>query len=139
MFAADLAKLLAGETVTKTEYTFNHRDKIGRTITVEPATVILVEGLFLFHFEDIRALFELRVFIDAREDVCKQRRMSRDASERGYPAEHVEYQWENHVMPAYRQFVLPYRDEADVIVTNHDGYDTGLEVVAHHLMTIIGG
>jgi uridine kinase len=139
LFAADLHKLLRGEAVAKTEYTFNHRDKQGRTIVVEPAPVILAEGLFLFHFEDIRKLFDLRVFIDAHEDACKQRRLLRDAAERGYPAEHVTYQWENHVIPAYREFVLPYRDHAHVIVTNHNGYDKGLEVVTHHIMTVIGG
>ena len=91
LFAADLQKLLHGEQIAKVEYTFNHRDKPGRTLVVEPAPVILVEGLFLFHFEDVRTLFDLRVFIDAREDVCKQRRLQRDAAERGYPAEYVEY------------------------------------------------
>src|ERR1700686_3009276 len=64
-FVADLHKLLAGETVTRTEYTFNHRDKQGRLIVVQPAAVILLEGLFLFHFEEIRGLLDLRVFIDA--------------------------------------------------------------------------
>ncbi|MBI3824201.1 MAG: uridine kinase [Planctomycetes bacterium] len=136
-FVADLHKLMRGETVTRTEYTFNQRDKPGRTIVVEPVAVVLVEGLFLFHFEEIRALFDLRVFIDAREDICKQRRLQRDGAERGYGPEHVEYQWENHVLPAYRQFVLPYRDEAHVIVTNHGGYEKGLEVVAHHLERVI--
>lgn len=136
-FYDDLQKLLRGETVTRTEYTFNHRDKAGRTITVAPAAIIVVEGLFVFHYEEIRTLFNLRVFIDAREDACKQRRLQRDASERGYDAAYVEYQWEHHVLPAYRQFVLPYRDEAHVIVTNHGGYEKGLEVVGDHLRAIL--
>jgi uridine kinase len=82
-------------------------------------------------------LIDLRVFIDAREDACKQRRLARDAAERGYPAEHVEYQWEHHVLPAYRKFILPYHDEAHVIVTNHGGFDKGLEVVGDHLLAIL--
>lgn len=134
----DLRQLLNGDAVTRPEYTFNHRDRPGRTVIVEPAPVILIEGLFIFHFEDIRELFDLRVFIDAREDVCKQRRLARDAIERGYGPEHVEYQWDNHVLPAYRQYILPHRDDAHVIVTNHNGYEKGLEVVAHHVLTVIG-
>jgi uridine kinase len=132
-FHDDLCKLMRGEAVTRTEYTFNHRDKVGRTITVEPAPVLLLEGLFLFHYEEIRSLIDLRVFVDAREDVCKARRLERDSQERGYPAAHVEYQWVQHVMPAYRQYVLPYREEAHVIVTNHVSYEKGLEVVCDHL------
>jgi uridine kinase len=136
-FLADLQRLLRGETVTKTEYTFNQRDKKGRLIVVEPAEVILLEGLFLFHQAEIRALLDLRVFIDASEDVCKERRLQRDADERGYLAEAVEYQWENHVLPAYRQFILPHREDAHLIVTNHGGYEKGLEVVAHHVLAVI--
>ena len=132
-FANDLHKLLRGKNVTRTEYTFNQRDKLGKRIVIEPADLILAEGLFLFHYEEIRTLFDLRIFIDAGEEVCKQRRLQRDAAERGYAAAHIEYQWDKHVVPAYRQYVLPYRDEAHLIVTNHDGYHEGLEVVAHHL------
>src|SRR5436190_127782 len=53
LFVADLHKLLRGDTISKNEYTFNHREKQGRTIVVVAAPVILVEGLFLFHYDDI--------------------------------------------------------------------------------------
>lgn len=129
----DLAKLLRGEAITKTEYTFNHRDRQGQLITVEPAQVLILEGLFLFHYEEIRRLLDLRVFIDADMDACKERRLQRDAVERGYPPEHVEYQWEQHVLPAYQQFILPYRAEAHIVVENHVNYEAGLEAVAHHV------
>jgi uridine kinase len=133
----DLCNLLGGETICKREYTFNRADRRPDLVIVEPAPVLILEGLFLFHYEEIRALCDLRVFVDAREDVCKRRRLERDRRERGYLTEHVEYQWEQHVLPAYRQFVLPYRDEAHVIVTNHVSCEKGLEVVAHHVMARI--
>jgi uridine kinase len=133
-FHDDLCKLLRGESVSRTEYTFNHRDRQGQLITVEPADVLLIDGLFIFHFEEVRKLIDLRVFVDAREEICKQRRLQRDLQERGYPPHEVEYQWEQHVMPAYRQYVLPYRDDAHLIVTNHTGYEKGLEVVTHHVL-----
>jgi uridine kinase len=133
-FHDDLCKLLRGETITQKEYTFNHQHRQGRLLTLVPAKVLIVEGLFLFHYEEIRRLLDLRVFVDAREDICKQRRLQRDLHERGYPPHEVEYQWEQHVMPAYRQFVLPYREEAHLIVTNHTSYDKGLEVLTHHVL-----
>ena len=137
-FFADMCALLRGETITRTEYTFNHRQRQGRLITIPPSAVILMEGLFLFHYEDIRDLFDLRVFIDAREEICKARRIQRDFEERGYPPEHAEYQWQHHVLPAYRQYILPYRDDAHVIVTNHVNYEKGLEVVTHHMLAKMG-
>jgi uridine kinase len=133
-FQNDLCKLLRGEAIARMEYTFNHSERQGRLITVEPADVLIIEGLFVFHFEEIRTLLDLRIFVDAREDICKQRRLQRDLQERGYASPEIEYQWEQHVMPAYRQYVLPYRDEAHMIVTNHTNYDQGLVVVTDHVL-----
>jgi uridine kinase len=128
-FFADLSSLVRGEAISKTEYTFNHRERPGRLITVEPADVVIVEGLFVFHYEEIRVLLDLRVFVDASLDLCKKRRLKRDLRERNYPLEDVEYQWESHVLPAYRQFVLPYRDTAHLAVANDVNYEDGLNAV----------
>jgi uridine kinase len=137
-FFEDMCALMRGEAVTKTEYTFNHRERPGNLITIEPADVLIMEGLFVFHHEEIRSLLDLRVFIEAREQLCKERRLIRDTHERGYSPEDTAYQWEHHVLPAYRQFVLPYREEAHLIVANHVNYEKGLEVVTHHVMAKIG-
>jgi len=83
-FFEDMCALVRGETITKTEYTFNQRDRPAQLITIEPADVIIMEGLFVFHYEEIRRLLDLRVFIDAREDHRKERRLKRDLDERGY-------------------------------------------------------
>jgi uridine kinase len=132
-FHDDLHKLMRGDSISKTEYTFNHRERLGRLITVESAEVLVLEGLFLFHYEAIRVLFDLRVFIEAELLICKDRRLKRDAEERGYPPEHTAYQWENHVLPAYQRFVLPYRDDAHLVVENHQNYEDGLETVIRQI------
>jgi uridine kinase len=131
---ADLQTLTRGESITNKEFTFNQVNKPRRTLVIAAAPVILVEGLFLFHCEEIRACFDLRVFLDAPEDLCRQRRCDRDVRERGSRSAHVEYVWDNHVLPGYRQYVLPHRDEAHLIVSNHEGYEAGLEVVVQHLL-----
>ena len=137
-FHDDLCQLLRGVAISKTEYTFNHRDRQGGVIVIEPTPVLILEGLFLFHYEEIRTLCDLRVFVEAHEEVCKKRRLERDLHERGYAPEYVEYQWEQHVLPAYRQYILPYREEAHIIVANHVSCEKGLEVVAHHVMAKLG-
>ena len=137
-FFEDMCAVMRGEAVTKTEYTFNHRERPGNLITIEPADVVIMEGLFVFHYEEIRSLLDLRVFIDAREELCKERRLTRDTHERGYSPEQTAYQWEHHVLPAYRQFILPYREDAHLIVANHVDYEKGLEVVTHHVMAKLG-
>ncbi len=135
--ATDLAKLLRGEKIVHSEYTYNHRDKPGGPITIAPAPVLLLEGLFLFHDDEIRATLDLRVFIDADEEICRQRRLQRDQAERGYTLEHSAYCWEHHVLPAYRQYVLPYRAQAHLVVANHTDYAEGLNTLTQRLQTIL--
>jgi uridine kinase len=136
-FHADLAMLLRGEKIVQREYTFNHREKSGALITIAPADVLILEGLFLFHDDDIRAALDLRVFIDADEEICRQRRVQRDQRERAYTLKHSAYCWEHHVLPAYRQYVLPYREEAHLIVANHTIYTEGLDALCQRLRGII--
>lgn len=119
LFLNDLKKLLAGETVTKKEYVFNNPKLTPRTLEIKPAPVIIVEGLFILHFRQISNLFDFKIFIDTDEEVALQRRLSRDLSERGYPEDSIRYKWVNHVVPAYREYLLPYKNECDKIITNN--------------------
>ena len=115
----DLQSLISGNTIKKKEYTFNVNEEKARTLTIKPAPVIVVEGLFIFHYRDIAALFDKRIFMDADEEITLNRRIKRDAAERGYDRDMVMYQWINHVLPAYKQFLLPYKNTADVIILNN--------------------
>jgi uridine kinase len=92
-----------------------------------------MEGLFIFHFEEIRKSLDLRVFIDVREHKMLERRIKRDFDERGYSEDAVRYQWDNHVIPSYKKYLEPYRDDSHVIVTNNSHYTKGLDVITNHL------
>jgi uridine kinase len=80
---------------------------------------LIIEGLFIFHFKKIAEKIDLRIFIEADEEVALRRRLKRDLIERGYSEDDVMYRWVNHVMPAYNEFLLPYRDECHQIVINN--------------------
>lgn len=135
-FFNDMQRLSQGETITLMEYTFNNAGRATREIIVKPAPIIVMEGLFVFHYEEIREALDLKVYIDAREEVKLERRLKRDRDERGYDHETVIYQWNNHVMPSYQKYLRPYRDEADIIVTNNLNYDKGLQVLCNHLQAM---
>jgi uridine kinase len=132
-FYADMMRLMKGESIQLQEYTFNNAAHTSTLIHLDPAPIVIMEGLFIFHYEEIRNQLDLRVYIEAREDVKLNRRLKRDKDERGYPEDIVMYQWQNHVMPSYRQYLQPYRDQSDIIVTNNDSFDKGLEVLVNHL------
>lgn len=134
LLAEDLRTLVGGEPVYRKEYTFNQPNVEPKWLEVKPAPVILVEGLFVLHHAPIRDQFDLKVFVEASEDVQLQRRLSRDAAERGYGPNDVRYQWDNHVMPAYRDYLLPYRSLCDLHVINEARFDKALDVLHDHLL-----
>jgi uridine kinase len=136
-FFSDVVALVSGKSIQIEEYSFNNPEQESTSITIEPSPIIVVEGLFVFHYPHIRELLDLRVYIDVREDIKLNRRIKRDGSERGYNEAIVRYQWENHVMPSFKKFLKPYRDDSHVIITNNITYDKGLEVLCDHLKMLL--
>ncbi len=118
-FIADAQKLLNHETVYKKEYTFNNATAVPKMLEIKSAPVIIIEGLFILHFKAIAEILDLKIFIDAQEEVALHRRLKRDLLERGYSAEDVRYKWSNHVLPAYEEFLLPYKLVCHKIVVNN--------------------
>jgi uridine kinase len=62
---------------------------------------------------------DLKIFIDTEEEVALKRRLKRDLIERGYSEEDILYKWHHHVVPSYREYLLPYRDECSRVITNN--------------------
>jgi uridine kinase len=118
-FQQDISKLLNKETILKHEYTFNNPNITPKVLEIKPAPILIVEGLFILHFKDISELLDMKIFIEADDDIALQRRLKRDLLERGYSHDDVTYKWENHVMPAYKEFLLPYKYECDKVITNN--------------------
>lgn len=118
-FLGDIKKLIQGETVCQKEYTFNNAAAEPKLLEIKPAPIVMVEGLFILHFKEIADLLDLKIFIDTDEEVALKRRLKRDLLERGYPEDDVLYKWNNHVMPAYKDYLLPYKENCDEIITNN--------------------
>lgn len=138
---ADINLLKAGETVVRDEYRFNNTAKEAKTIKLSPAPIIVVEGIFTFHFEKVRDAMDLKLFIDAKDILMLKRRIYRDAEERGYDLQDVLYRYEHHVEPAFSRYIKPYKQEADLIIPNHitkdNRLETALGVVINHLQSKI--
>jgi len=118
-FEDDIQSLLADRSITKKEYTFNNPSAIPKMLEIKSAPIIIVEGLFILHFKKIAEQLDLKIFIDADDDVALQRRIKRDLIERGYSHDDVMYKWINHVVPAYKEFLLPYKNECDQVIVNN--------------------
>lgn len=128
-FYSDLTKLKNGETIQVKEYNFNFREVESRMLTFHSLPVIIVEGIFTFYFQEIRSMMDLKLFIDTPDYLMLKRRIVRDATERGYDITDVLYRFEHHVMPSFQNYILPLKDEADMIIPNHVNFDKALEVI----------
>lgn len=128
-FIRDVGRLLNGEIVEREEYTFNNDRLKPQMLIFNPTPIIIVEGLFVFHFKKMRNLIDLRLYLHAKENLKVIRRIKRDRVERNYPLEDVLYRYENHVLPAFERYIKPYMEEADIVVNNNSQFKIGLMVV----------
>ncbi|MCT1525546.1 MULTISPECIES: uridine kinase family protein [Sphingobacterium] len=118
-FYSDIKDLFDGKTVYKEEYTFNNPALTPKMLEIKPAHILVVEGLFIFHYEEINQLLDYRIFLDAEESIALRRRLRRDLVERGYDHDDVMYKWINHVVPSYNEYLLPFRETCDLVIQNN--------------------
>ncbi len=136
-FVSDVKKLINGEKVSIEEYTYNNPGSSEKKILLQPAPVIILEGIFILYHEDLRKLLDFKIFVHAMEHIMLARRIKRDEEERGYGLDDVLYRYRYHVMPSYRKYILPYKEECDIIVNNNDNYLTAKQVLKSHILEII--
>lgn len=130
---ADIDRLRAGEGVELDTYTYNRDVMASARIRIEPTEWLIVEGLFVMAYPGVRERATLVGYIDAPVEVRLARRIQRDGTERGYSAEEVMYQWENHVRPSDLAFIEPWRDRADVVIDNHHHWQDGLQALVNRM------
>jgi len=119
----DFNQLINGNSIEVIEYHFNTPDKKNVLITLEPSPIIIIEGLFLFHYKEIREKLDYGIFVDVDLQVQLDRRIYRDQETRGYSREAIMYQWNHHVMPCFNNYLLPYKDQSDFIFLNESQAD----------------
>ena len=79
-------------------------------------SLLIVEGILALHFAQLRPHFDLSIYLDASEDVCFHRRKVRDITERQRSLDFILWQYKNAVLPATRQYVLPSKGYADLVL-----------------------
>jgi len=128
-----LKKLAAGEAVERPVYDFTTHTRTSRVERMEPVPFVIVEGLFPLYWEAVRALLGTKVFIDAPHEVCLNRRLERDTTERGRPREEVIRRYNEMARPMYEKYVLPSKRFADVVIDGERLYEEGVAAVMAHI------
>lgn len=112
-----------GKTIEKPIYDFTIHGRSKKTEAVEPKELIVVEGIMALVNKDLRALGDLKVYINASRERRLVRRIERDQKERGRTYESIIEQYFSTVLPMYEEIIAPSQYYADLII-NNEGYNT---------------
>ena len=129
LLVEQLDELRAGRAIEKPVYDFITHTRAPRTERIEPARVVVVDGILLFADERVRELCDVKVFVDADADIRLIRRIRRDIAERGRPLDEILEQYLSTVQPMHLQFVEPSKRYADVIVPRGGHNEVAIEML----------
>jgi uridine kinase len=133
-----LRALSRGEGVDTPIYQFATHSRAAETHRIEPADVVVIDGILLLSDAEIRALCEVKVFVDADADIRLVRRIRRDTLVRGRTLESVLDQYVNTVQPMHLQFVEPSKRYADVIVPRGGSNTVAIEMIVAKIQRRLG-
>jgi uridine kinase len=97
----------------------NHLRAADRHTHIPASSLLIVEGILALHFAQLRQHFDLSIYLEAPEQVCFHRRKVRDITERGRSLDFIRWQYENNVLPAAREYVLPTKGYADLVIDSN--------------------
>ncbi len=132
-----LEGLLRGEPAPKPVYNFTSHCREEGAIRVEPRAVVIVEGILVLAEPLLTELMDIKIFVDAADDVRLIRRIRRDLEERGRSIESVLDQYERNVRPMYIEFVEPSKRDADVIIPRGGHNRVAIEMVLARIRTLL--
>lgn len=116
LMVQQLRRLRQRKTAHAPQYDYAVHNRKAETRALGPADLIVVEGLFVLHCQEIADLMDLKVYVDTPLDMCLARRLTRDINERGRTPDSVVAQYLKTVRPGYKSYVEPSKNMADLII-----------------------
>ena len=126
-----------GQGVNVPMYDYSEHNRKSETRRIEPARVIIIEGILLFTNPEIREEFDLRFFMDTPLDICLIRRMKRDILSRGRDVDSVIKQYLETVRPMFLQFIEPSRQHADLIIPHGGKNRIAIDLIKTKVLDLI--
>ncbi len=120
LLSKHLIDLKQGHTVNIPIYDFCSHSRTDKTHKINPSNIIIVEGILLLSINELRDLFDLKIFVDTDSDVRILRRIERDIKERGRILNEIKNQYLTTVKPMHDIFVEPSKKFADIIVNGNE-------------------
>lgn len=129
LLVAHLEALSKRKPIEKPEYDFVTHLRSSDHTHVEPADVVVIDGILLFVDPRVRELCDVKVFVDADADIRLIRRIERDTHVRGRSLDEIIEQYLSTVQPMHNEFVEPSKRYADVIVPRGGHNSIAIEMI----------
>jgi uridine kinase len=139
LLVTHLDALKAGRPIEKPAYSFVEHVRLEETHAVAPCPVVVVEGILVLSVEAIRERLDLKIYVDADDDVRVVRRIVRDVQERGRDLPSVVDQYFSTVRPMHWSFVEPSKRWADVIIPHGGHSDAAIDMVVGAIRARVDG
>jgi uridine kinase len=130
--------LQAWQAVEVPIYDFTTHTRTAQTRRVEPQAVILLEGILIFAMRDLRALMDVKIYVDTAADLRFLRRLQRDIAERGRTMDSVIEQYLSTVRPMHLEFAEPSKRYADVIIPEGGFNQVAMDMVVARIQELLG-
>lgn len=129
--------LKSGRVVEAPMYDFKIHRRGPHTRRVVPTPVVVVEGILLFSYPELREVLDLKLFVDTDADIRVLRRVRRDMEQRGRTFESVREQYYKTVRPMHLQFVEPSKRWADVIIPEGGDNTVALDLITSKVRSVL--
>ena len=124
-----LKELKSGNSIDQPVYSFVTHNRTKDTIKTHPRKVVIVEGILIFNNEELRDLFDIKIFVHADTDERLIRRVRRDINERGRDINEVLSRYQDTLKPMHQQFIEPTKNFADIIIPNDRHNNVAVDIV----------
>ena len=138
LLVTHLDHLRANQTVEVPIYDFVTHQRRAETRHVDPAPVVIVEGILVFVEERIRDRLDIKIFVDTDADIRVFRRIRRDMESRGRTFAQVREQYYKTVRPMHLEFVEPSKRWADLIIPEGGNNHVALDMIIAKLLASLG-
>jgi uridine kinase len=132
-----LDELIQGRAVSQPVYNYITHSRSEDAVKVEPAPILIVEGIMVLEDSQLRDRMDLKVYVDTDADERFIRRMQRDLIERGRSIDSIVDQYLSSVRPMHLQFVEPTKRYADVIVPEGGANHVAIDLLASKIKSIL--
>lgn len=117
-----LKELKASKEIDYPIYSFSEYARIGN-ITIKPKELIVIDGMLILHFKEIRELLDDSIFLDCEDNIALDRMLRRDVIERNRTKEEIIKRYKRDIKPMNDLYIKPQRAYANKIITTNNNFD----------------